>query len=114
MNKNKKIKVYIASSYTLGDVAVNVKTQMDVADTLMNSGLAPFVPLLSHFLHIANPRPYQDWVDLDNAWVTVCDVLLRLPGDSKGADAEVQLAKDNNIPVYYDIKELIKNYKFTI
>jgi len=31
-----KIKVYIASPYTKGDPAVNVKRQIDMADTLMN------------------------------------------------------------------------------
>jgi hypothetical protein len=30
--------VYIASPYTVGDVAVNVKTQMDTADSLIEKG----------------------------------------------------------------------------
>lgn len=40
------VKVYVASPYTLGDVAVNVKAQMDAADKLISLGFAPFVPLL--------------------------------------------------------------------
>jgi hypothetical protein len=32
------IKVYIASPYTIGDVAVNVRHQIDAADELMSSG----------------------------------------------------------------------------
>lgn len=58
----KNIKVYIASPYTLGDVAVNVKIQMDMADKLMNNGFIPFTPLYSHFQHMAHPRPYSDWM----------------------------------------------------
>lgn len=100
-------KVYIASPYTLGDVAVNVKKQMDVADELIGLGYAPFVPLYSHFQHMAHPRPYETWTRLDNVWVLVCDAVLRLPGESKGADAEVDLAKSNNIPVAYSIGELV-------
>ena len=94
--------VYIASAYTRGDQAENVKAQIDAADKLMNFGFAVYVPLLSHFQHMIHPRPYQDWIILDNIWVLKCDLVLRLHGESKGADAECQLARDNNIPVYYD------------
>ena len=104
------IKVYIASPYTKGDIAVNVKTQMDNADMLIDFGFAPFVPLYSHFQHMAHPRPYEDWTKLDNEWVRVCDCVLRLPGESCGADKEVELAKSLNIPVFYSIVEIIKYY----
>lgn len=99
-------KVYIASPYTLGDVAVNVKAQMDCADALIERGYAPFVPLLSHFLHMANPRPYETWTALDDAWIPDCDYLLRLPGASKGADREEELARSLQIPVVYAIEDL--------
>lgn len=93
-------KIYIASPYTKGDVAVNVKRQIDCADELMNLGYAPFAPLYSHFQHMAHPRAYEDWVRIDLVWVTVCDALLRLDGESVGADGEVRYARDHNIPVY--------------
>ena len=53
-----------------------------------------------------SPRPYEDWIRLDKEWVLRCDYLLRLPGESNGADGEVQLAVKNNIPVFYSIMEL--------
>lgn len=99
--------VYIASAYTKGDTAINVKNQLDTADKLIHFGFAPFAPLLSHFQHLVHPRPYQDWIKLDNIWVLKCDMVLRLPGESSGADAECQLARDNGIPVYHDIVLLI-------
>lgn len=105
------IKVYIASPYTLGDVAVNVKTQIDVADELISRGFSPFVPLLFHFQHMVHPRPYTDWISMDLDWVEVCDVVLRLPGESEGADNEVKHAIEQNIPVYYSLEEL---YSMTI
>jgi hypothetical protein len=105
------IKIYLASPYTLGDIAVNVKTQMDMADKLMTAGFAPFVPLYSHFQHMAHPRPYQDWIKVDNVWVLVCDCLLRLEGKSSGADDEVKLAIENHIPVFYSFEELCSYYK---
>ena len=102
------IKVYIASPYTKGDVAVNVKAQLDCADELIDLGFAPFAPLYTHFQHMVHPRPYKDWIRLDREWVLICDCLLRLPGESSGADSEVELAEQNNIPVYYDIDSLVK------
>jgi len=98
-----KIKVYIASPYTKGDVAVNVKRQIDWVNELMDMGYAPFAPLYSHFQHMVYPRPYEDWTEIDMVWVLACDCLLRLDGESSGADAEVELAKSAGIPVFTDI-----------
>ena len=85
-------KIYIASPYTIGDVAVNVRDQMETAVELINLGFAPFWPLHSHFLHMHSPQPYETWIEQDKEWVLVCDAVLRLPGASKGADGEVELA----------------------
>lgn len=106
------IKVYIASPYTKGDVAVNVRTQLEMANKLMDLGFAPFAPLYSHFQHMAFPRPYEDWINIDLEWVKVCDAVLRLPGESKGADGEVLYAHDLNIPVFYEnqIYDMIKHF----
>lgn len=106
------IKVYIASPYTKGDVAVNVKLQLDTFDELANLGFLPFAPLYSHFQHMAHPRPYQDWLKIDLEWVLVCDCLLRLGGESSGADGEVEYAKRHDKPVFYSIDELNKYFPF--
>lgn len=105
-----KPKVYIASPYTLGDVAVNVKDQIDCADELMNMGFVPFVPLLSHFQHMIHPRVYTDWIDIDMEWIPSCDCILRLPGESSGADGEVKEAEKLGIPVFYSVGELYGHY----
>jgi nucleoside 2-deoxyribosyltransferase len=99
-------KVYIASPYTIGDVAINVKRQIDCANLLIEMGYAPFAPLYSHFQHMVHPRPYEDWCKLDLEWVKVCDCILRLDGESKGADKEVEFAIELGKPVYYSLKEL--------
>lgn len=100
--------VYIASAYTKGDVAVNVRESFLVADKLVELGFAPFPPLFSHFWHFLSPKSYDTWVKLDNEWVLRCDCVLRVEGESKGADAEVELAIKNNIPVFYSIDDLLK------
>ena len=103
------VKVYIASPYTIGNAAVNVKRQIDCADDLMNLGYAPYAPLLNHFQHMIHPRP--DWLKFDFVWVLSCDCLLRLDGESSGADEEVELATKHGIPVFYNIDILHQHYK---
>lgn len=104
------IAVYIASPYTKGDVAQNVRKQMEIADKLMTIGYAPFAPLYSHFQHMHSPRPYEDWIKVDLEWVKRCDCVLRLEGESNGADGEVKYALELGKPVFYSIQELDKHY----
>lgn len=96
---HRALRVYVAGPYTGGDVAWNVARAMDVADQLLSAGLAPFCPHLSHFLHLHHPHGYETWMALDMAWLAACDVLVRLPGDSPGADREVAEAEQLGIPV---------------
>jgi hypothetical protein len=35
-----------------------------------------------------------------------CDAVLRLPGESKGADNDVRLARERGLPVYYRIEDV--------
>lgn len=38
--------------------------------------------------------------------IALCDAILRLPGDSKGADNDVRLANERGIPVYYRLEDV--------
>ena len=102
----KRLKIFISSPYTLGDVGENVRTQHDVFKNLIDLGFNPFMPLLAHYQHIVHPMGYDDWLKWDLEWIDSCDFVLRLPGESKGADIEVNHAKQNGIPVAYSIDEL--------
>jgi len=101
--------VYIASPYTIGDKEHNVAVSIDCAHALMNKGLYPFLPLLSHFWDKQHPRQYQDWLDWCLVWLERADCVLRVIGESKGADIEVAKAKQLGIPVFYSIQEIL-NY----
>lgn len=103
-------KIYIASSYSIGNPEANVRRQIDAGEELINAGFIPYLPLLSHYQHIIHPHSYETWVRLDNSWVKSCNALLRLPGESKGADEEVALAIELGIPVYHSIENLIKYF----
>ena len=104
----KKLKVFISSPYTVGDQSDNVRVQMDVFKKLYDAGFMPFAPLLFHFQHIVHPMEYESWMEIDFAWLESCDFILRLPGESPGADREVKHAADNGIPIAYSIDELKK------
>ena len=93
-------KVYVAGPYTKGDQAVNVRTAIMAANRLMDEGHHPYTPHLTHFHHLLFPRRYEDWMELDFAFLRHCDALLRLPGESSGADREVALADKLGIPVF--------------
>jgi hypothetical protein len=100
--------VYIASPYSIGDKLTNVKASLEVANILMDKGFVPYAPLLNHFQNEMFPRPEKDWLEFDIRWLYKCDALLRLPGESKGADEEVRAASHVGMPVFYSIEELLK------
>lgn len=107
-----KLKVFISSPYTVGDQGENVRVQMDYFNRLVENGFMPFAPLLFHFQHMVHPLDYEKWMEIDFAWLESCDVVLRLDGESSGADREVEHAKNKGIKVVYSFIELIE-YELT-
>lgn len=90
--------VYLAGPYSLDpeqctDAAIAVHVE------LLDAGYPSICPHLSHFSHVRHPRDYEDWMWLDFELIRKCDVLLRLPGPSSGADREVIFAEGLGIPV---------------
>lgn len=100
-------RVYIASPYTLGDVAENVRAQLYAAEELREHGFLPHIPLLSHFWHLIIPHEYEYWMKICLEEVTYTDALLRLPGVSRGAEREVARAKELGIPIFHSVKQLL-------
>ena len=112
----RRLRVYVAGPISTLDqnvdtpaynqIADNVRHGIQVGHALLTAGYAPYVPHLSHYWNLITPAPYNEWLSMDEAWLAVCDVLLRLPGVSRGADHEVELAKELGIPVVHGIAEL--------
>lgn len=97
--------VYIAGPYSKPDPCANTHQAIIVA-TRLSDLCTPLVPHLSHFWHTVIPMPYSFWTGLDLDYLRRCDALLRLPGESPGADAEVEAALEWGIPVFTDEREL--------
>lgn len=102
------LRIYIAGPITKGDYMINVRKAIDAAHALREHGLVPFVPHLSALWHLAYPRDYEDWMEYDFVWVRQCHALYRVPGESSGADREMEHARQFNIPVFVDMADLIE------
>src|SRR5690349_15138078 len=100
-------RIYVAGPYTKGDVAVNVRNAFAAANALLEHGFAPFVPHYTHFWHMLFPRSYEAWLDLDLEFLLLCQGVLRLEGESQGADREVAAAESAGIPVFREVSALV-------
>ncbi len=100
--------VYISGPYTKGDVAKNVNEAMWAGLIVLDHGHTPLVPHLSHFMHLLSQRPWDKWIEMDRKLVEISDELIRLDGDSKGADVEVALAVSLKIPVYQGMQKWLE------
>jgi len=98
--------IYIAAPYSKDDPVINTANAIKVADMLIEKGYIPFVPHLTLFWHLLYPHEIQYWYDYDMAWLQKCDGLLRLSGESIGADREVRYAKMLKISIYPSIEEI--------
>jgi hypothetical protein len=118
-----KKRVYLAGPITKGCLAHNINQATDAFIALCKKGYAPFAPHWScysgranktaegHVVAFAGVTPneltHEDWYGLDLAWVEVSDAVLRLPGESRGADLEVACARGRGIPVFHSVEELL-------
>jgi hypothetical protein len=109
-------KVYIAGPYgrrskaSIDQITLNLNRAINMARLLIGRGYAPLVPHLYHFIHIGwSSTPDEDaWWEVCAAWIGSCDALLRLKGESVGADREVQKAIVMGVPVFYSVEGLLK------
>lgn len=102
MNSN-SIRVYIAGPY-ISDPEGNTSRAMEVWHQLKDLGFHPFCPHLYHFMNRHRARSEQEWLEHDLVWMRQCDVLLRIPGASKGADREVSEFRGL---IFYAVQDLL-------
>jgi hypothetical protein len=100
------MRIYVAGPYTKGDVAVNVRNAILAGEQVAAMGHIPFIPHLTHFWHLVCPHDVKFWYEQDLVWLRQCEALLRLPGESTGADEEVRLAQELGLPVFRSIERI--------
>lgn len=117
-------RVYIAGPISKGDLLHNIRQADAAFAELARAGYAPLCPHWSAYAGSAFmldgmvtgvataasslPLTHEDWLGIDLPWVEVADAVLRLPGESKGADRECDLAHRFGIPVCESIAELLE------
>ena len=95
-------RVYISGPITNGDRNWN-QYQSNVAHrALLLAGYAVLNPMPTGVIPFAwdGSVDHATWLESDFSFVSVCDMVVRLPGESKGGDMEVEYAKSLGIPVY--------------
>jgi len=98
--------IYVSGPYSKGDVCENIRNACLAGDEILQRGHTPFIPHLTHLWHLISPKPYIEWMRIDVKLLSGCDALLRLPGESNGADLEVDTARALGIKVYSSIEEI--------
>lgn len=103
--------VYVAGPYASSPVE-NTHHTIKVADGLHDTGLVVcHVPHLTLLWHIICPHGDTEeqnyWYEYDLVALKRADALLRLPGPSRGADAEVEFAIENKVPCFYSTDVLL-------
>jgi len=104
------MRVYIAGPYTQGDRSENMRQAMKAMDTLIAAGHEPFLPILTHFQDLAFPRPWSDWMRVDLAWLPCAEAVVRLPGESEGADMETA-AVAGTIPIFFSVEAFLERQR---
>jgi nucleoside 2-deoxyribosyltransferase len=109
---DRTIKVYVAGPYSHPDMVKNTRRAIIAGDNLRQLGFLPFIPHATTILwDMLCPHGYEYWMEFDFAWLAQCDCLLRLHGESSGADREVAYCLERKIPVFHSIPEICKAVK---
>ena len=101
------LRIYIAGPISNGhaanarDIYKNVREAEKYYEALIQNGWTPICPHLSYhaWLGFANDVHWDRWIELDLDLIDSCAAVLRIPGESKGAEVEVVYAKEHDIPI---------------
>lgn len=97
---SKVSKVYISGPITKGNKSHNFHQACEAQRLLMLGGYSVLNPMLSMMHPDGINIPWETWIASDLLWVASADCVVRLPGESKGADLECDHARERGIPVY--------------
>ena len=98
-----RTRVYLSGPITKGDRNWN-QYQANVAHKLLlEAGYAVLNPMPTGVLPFAwdGSIDHATWLESDKSFVSVCHLVVRLPGESIGADDETSYADSLGIPVVY-------------
>jgi hypothetical protein len=121
--KTKPLTILVAGPYRSGTNDDPELMQQNL-DRLETTALALFraghIPLIGEWLALpllktaGSKKPgdeiYQEIsYPIAHRLITKCDAILRIDGESKGADNDVKLARELGLMVYYKLEDIISN-----
>lgn len=99
---------YIAGPFSQGNTDANVRRAINAAAELDLHGIFSIVPHRNRLDELlGHERPYARWLAEDLDILVRCDAVLRIEGESPGADCECDTAEAAGIPVFTDVGALV-------
>ncbi len=116
MKHPRQLKIYIAGPYTPVDsdphdapriAYANTRAAIRVGIELIRRGHIPFIPHLTHFIHVESdePLPAAFYKEYDMVWLRHCDALYFL-GPSEGANRELKWATEHGLRIFRALDEI--------
>lgn len=112
-------RVYIAGPYTAHSIEkrnLNIANADSVGREVLALGYAPIVPHnLTQGWESDKRFRFEDFIESDLSLLSTCQLLV-LCGDwrhSKGTQAELLFARENGIPIFYNVKDVPEAAEFT-
>ena len=120
MTDTPSLLILVAGPYRsgTGDDPAKMRRNLDVLEAAaLPLYRAGHVPLIGEWLALPLLRAAGATAIGDALWQEIvypvahrllprCDAVLRLPGESSGADTDVRLARERGLPVYFDLREV--------
>jgi hypothetical protein len=115
----RNILVYVAGPISRGDLRENIRQACEMGLQLLKAGVAFHIPHLTCYMGqvydglgavpevLPKGSAIEDWYAISLVELRRCDALLRLPGDSVGADLEEAEAVRSGIPVFASIDDVL-------
>jgi hypothetical protein len=118
---SKPLIILIAGPYRSGTnddpelMANNLRKMEEIALPIFRAGHIPIIgewlalPLLKQAgsTHPGDETYQEISYPVSRRILAKCDAILRIPGESKGADGDVQIALEQGIKVYYNLEDII-------
>lgn len=118
VRKKRKIVIYVSGAYMGNDGGKNINKNIlfarDCAIDLWERGYTVICPHLNtQYFERDCKCSYDDYLEGDIEIVKRCDAVFVLHNyiDSKGAQKEIEVAKENNLPIFYKIEDIERYYE---
>lgn len=91
--------LYLSGPFSADPVRCSRAAMLAATAIYRHTEFSPVVPHLTLMWDLLTPMSYEDWMTIDFAILARCHAITRLPGESPGAEREVEFAAKLGIPL---------------